>query len=69
MIIRHIMYSILESLKYISQTFETAKRYSKGAAFITMEFYNIFNTQGIRYSIETVSNEDFPAIFRGNNNK
>ena len=63
-----VMYGALESTKCTTQTFETAKRYGEGAAFITLAFDNLFNTQGIRASIKTISNELFPAIFGGKNN-
>ena len=64
----NIMYGALETTKCITQTFETAKRYGEGAAFITLAFDDIFNTRGIRASIETISNEEFPAIFGGKDN-
>ena len=40
----HIMYGALETTKYITQTFEIAKRYGEDAAFITLAFDNIFDT-------------------------
>ena len=40
-----------------------------GAAFITLAFDDLFNTRGIRAAIETISNEEFPAIFGGKENK
>ena len=58
----HVMYGALESSKCLTQTFETAKRYGEGSAFITLAFDDIFNTRGIRASIKTISNEEFPAI-------
>ena len=64
----HIMYGALETTKCITQTFETAKRYGEGTVFITLAFDDIFNTRGIRASIETISNEEFPAIFGGKDN-
>ena len=60
-----IMYGALEITKCITQTFEMAKWYGEGSAFITLAFDDIFNTWGIRAAIETISNEEFPAIFGG----
>ena len=39
-----VMYGALESTKCMTQTFETAKRYGEGAAFITLAFDDLFNT-------------------------
>ena len=38
----HVMYSALETTKCITQTFEIAKRYGEGAAFITFFYLMIF---------------------------
>ena len=64
----HVMYGALESSKCLTQTFETAKRYGEGAIFITLAFDDGFNTRGIRASIETIINEEFPAVFGGTDN-
>ena len=62
------MYGALETKIYITQTFEIAKQYREGAAFIILEFDNNFSTWGIRASIKTMSNKDFPTMFGGKDN-
>ena len=39
----NIMYGALETTKCITKTFEIAKRYGEGAAFIILAFDDIFN--------------------------
>ena len=62
------MYGILKISKYLTQKFEIAKRYREGDVFIILIYDDIFNTQRIRDSIETISNDKFFAVFRGIDN-
>ena len=53
----------------MTQTFEISKQYRENAKFITLIFDDPFITQGLRAAIETISNDEFPEVFGGNNNE